>query len=98
MLKEGSQFFLEGGRGYCCLADTGNATKGLACAVLSGRLVGKFMQAGSQLTVAIDCLPCLCCQGVNVRVRAKELLQLVNDPDKVREERNKVRGSMEEWY
>ncbi len=30
-------------------------------------------------------------QGVNVRHRAKELLQLVNNPDRLREERNKVR-------
>lgn len=31
-------------------------------------------------------------QGVNVRHRAKELLALVNSPDRVREERAKVGG------
>lgn len=29
--------------------------------------------------------------GVNVRHRAKEILQLVNDPQRLREERDKVR-------
>ena len=29
--------------------------------------------------------------GVNVRHRAKEILQLVNSPDRLREEREKVR-------
>lgn len=32
--------------------------------------------------------------GVNVRHRAKEILQLVNDPQRLREEREKVRGEV----
>jgi hypothetical protein len=32
-----------------------------------------------------------CLQGTNVRHRAKEIADLVNDPDRVRQEREKVR-------
>lgn len=37
-----------------------------------------------------QCFLLISLQGVNVRHRAKELLQLVNNPDRVREERAKV--------